>query len=191
MGAASMLSGNSSLTYNRRVVVSHIRTYNWPPWQLNLWIFVMLLASTSIVGVFATFVQMQTQLALPVPWYFPYYITVGCLVIVYIAGIFWLIAARRLLPAIVMMGAFILFILWLVGLVVVSIQLWGPYNSVQNNCSIYVFSQNPSGKTVETLAWLQQRNICQSWQLVFAMGLTGAVFLLWVMVMAYQVFVNS
>lgn len=31
----------------------------------------------------------------------------------------------------------------------------------------------------------------QSWQLVFAMGLTGAIFLVWVMIMAYQVFVNS
>jgi hypothetical protein len=31
----------------------------------------------------------------------------------------------------------------------------------------------------------------QSWQLVFAMALTGTVFFVWVMIMAYQVFVNS
>lgn len=31
----------------------------------------------------------------------------------------------------------------------------------------------------------------QSWQLVFAMSLTGIIFLVWVMIMAYQVFVNS
>ncbi len=66
MAVSSYLSG-SSVGYNRRVV-SHIRTYNWPPWQLNFWIFVMLLASASIVGVFSTFIQMQVQLELPVPW---------------------------------------------------------------------------------------------------------------------------
>ncbi|PHH87156.1 hypothetical protein CDD83_9246 [Cordyceps sp. RAO-2017] len=188
MAATSIFSGSS--TYYRRPVVSHIRTYNWPPWQLNFWIFVMLLASTSILAVFSSFIQMQAQLELAVPWYFPYYITVGCLAILYIGGIFWLIASRRLLPAIVMIGAFMLFVLWLVGLVVVAIQLWGP-GGVQANCNVQVFGQNPTGKTVETLAWLQQRNICQSWHLVFAMGLTGAIFLVWVMIMAYQVFVNS
>lgn len=34
-------------------------------------------------------------------------------------------------------------------------------------------------------------SIGQSWQLVFAMSLTGAVFLIWIMIMAYQVFVDS
>lgn len=31
----------------------------------------------------------------------------------------------------------------------------------------------------------------ESWRLVFAMALLGAIFLLWIMIMAYQVFVNS
>lgn len=31
----------------------------------------------------------------------------------------------------------------------------------------------------------------QCWHLVFAMSLTGVAFLVWVMIMAYQVFVNS
>jgi hypothetical protein len=31
----------------------------------------------------------------------------------------------------------------------------------------------------------------QTWYLVFAMGLTGAIFWVWVMIMAYQVFVRS
>lgn len=142
--------------------------------------------------------------------YFGYYITVACLGIIFIGVIFWLIAERRLLPAIVMIGAFMLFVLWLVGLVVVSIELFGPSGSIQGLCNIEVFNRNPKGQTEETLAWLQQRNICksnhqvwipsvitdyqypgQSWQLVFAMALTGAVFLIWIMIMAYQVFVNS
>ncbi|TWU78289.1 hypothetical protein ED733_008342 [Metarhizium rileyi] len=185
----STLSG-SSVVYQRRSV-SQIRTYNWPPLQLNFWIFVMLLSSSSIVGVFSTFVQIQTQLELPIPWYFPYFITVGAIAILFMGFLFWLIATRRLLPAIVMIGAFMLFVLWLVGLVIVSVQLWGPSGSIQSTCSLQVFSRNPQGLSQETLAWMQQRNICQSWHFVFAMALTGIIFLVWVMIMAYQVFANS
>lgn len=180
----------SELTYGRRAV-SHVRTYNWPPLQLNFWIFVMLLASCSLIGVFATFVQIQDQLELPIPWYFPYLITVACLGVVFIGIIYWLIVQRRLLPAIVMIGAFMLFILWLVGLVMIAIQLFGPDESIQSVCDIQVFNRNPKGQTEETMAWLQQRNICQSWQLAFAMSLTGVVFLIWVMIMSYQVFADS
>lgn len=60
-----------------------------------------------------------------------------------------------------MIGAFMLFVLWLVGLVVVSIQLWGPNGSVQSSCSAYVFSQAPEGQYA-TLAWMQQKTICTS-----------------------------
>ncbi len=67
MVLSSTLDGSSAV-YERRVV-SHIRTYNWPPLQLNFWIFIMLLASTSIVGVFGNFIQIQNQLDLPIPWY--------------------------------------------------------------------------------------------------------------------------
>ncbi|KAH6896711.1 hypothetical protein B0T10DRAFT_162601 [Thelonectria olida] len=180
----------SEFTYDRHAA-SHVRTYNWPPLLLNFWIFVMLLASCSLIGVFATFVQIQDQLELPIPWYFPYLITVACLGVVFIGIIYWLIAQRRLLPAIVMIGAFMLFVLWLVGLVMIGIQLFGPDNSIQSVCSIQVFNRNPKGQTEETMAWLQQRNICQSWQLAFSMSLTGVVFLIWVMIMSYQVFANS
>jgi hypothetical protein len=65
MVASSVLS--SSL-YTRTRTGSRVRTYNWPPIQLNFWIFVMLLASTSIVGVFSVFIQTQNQLLLPIPW---------------------------------------------------------------------------------------------------------------------------
>lgn len=93
--------------------------------------------------------------------YFPYFITVGCIAILFMGFIFWLIANRRLLPAIVMIGAFLLFVLWLVGLVVVSVQLWGPNGSIQSTCNLQVFNWNPTGPTIETLAWLQQKNICK------------------------------
>lgn len=92
-----------------------------------------------------------------------------------------------------MIGGFILFVLWLVGLVVVSIQLWGPSASVSSNCDLFVFGANPkpSGQSIQTLAWLAQKGICQSWQAVFAFGLLGGIFLLWIMVMAYQVFADD
>jgi hypothetical protein len=150
----------TSMTYDGPPPSTHVRTYNWPPLQLNFWIFVILLASTSIIGVFATFIQVQSQLELGIPWYFPYFITVGSLSILFILGIFWLISQRRLLPAIVMVGGFMFFILWLVGLVVVAIQLFGPDGSIQSVCDVQVFGQNPKGTSEATMAWLQQRNIC-------------------------------
>ncbi|KAJ4419476.1 hypothetical protein N0V82_004921 [Gnomoniopsis sp. IMI 355080] len=119
--------------------------------------------------------------------YFPYYITVSALVIVFIGLMLWLIFQRRLLPAIVMIGGFMLFILWVVGLIVVSVALWGP-DGVSSACNAQVFNKNPTGQTLETLAWLQQQSICQGWQAVFSLGLVGSIFLLWIMVMAYQVF---
>jgi hypothetical protein len=117
-----------------------------------------------------------------------------------------------------MVGGFILFVLWLTGLIVVSIELWGPSGSVSSNCNLAVFNQNPLGQTLTTLAWLEQKSICkllhplemgfprggivivaviltvpkgQSWQAVFALALIGAIFLLWIMVMAYQVFADD
>mgnify|MGYP005988308451 CR=1 len=65
MAFSSTLDGGS--VYERRVI-SHVRTYDWPPLQLNFWIFVMLLASSTVVGVFGTFMQIQSQLDLPMPW---------------------------------------------------------------------------------------------------------------------------
>jgi hypothetical protein len=185
----STTTGSGSLVYERRVVETH--RYHWPGIWLNTWLLIMLACSCTIIGIFSVFISIQNQLLLPVPWYFPYFITVGALVVSYIVMIIWLVSQRRLLPGIVMIGAFILFILWLVGLIVVSINLWGPTSSVSTICNLRVFSQNPTGETTEVLAWLQQRNICQSWQAIFALALVGAIFLLWIMVMAYQVFVES
>jgi hypothetical protein len=73
----------------------------------------------------------------------------------------WLIAQRQLLPGIVMMGTFILFILWVVGLIVVSIELWGPTGSVNSNCQLYVAAVKSTGQNVNTLAWLEQNSICK------------------------------
>jgi hypothetical protein len=65
--ASTLTLSGSSVVYQTRAV-SQIRTYNWPPVQLNFWIFIMLLSSSTIVGVFSSFIHIQTQLDLPVPW---------------------------------------------------------------------------------------------------------------------------
>lgn len=149
---------DDSYAYERRVVKTH--RYQWPGIQLNFWILVMLAASGFIIGAFANFMTIQEQLGLPVPWYFPYYVTVASLCVAYIFVLLWLVFNQRLLPAIVMIGAFMLFVLWMVGTVVVSIELFGPSGSIQSNCNVAVFSQNPTGQSLTTLAWLQQRSIC-------------------------------
>ncbi|KAJ4155485.1 hypothetical protein LMH87_000726 [Akanthomyces muscarius] len=190
MVLSSTLTGSSVVYEARPARVIHLKTYDWPTYQINIWLFVMLLAASSILGVFATFIQTQMQMGLPVPWYFPYYVTVAAVALAFLLAIMWLIWYKRLLPAIVMIGAFALFVLWMVGLVASAVQLWGP-GGVQSVCNLQVFNQSPHAPDVQTLAWMQQRNICQTWYLVFAMGLTGAIFLIWVMIIAYQVFVRS
>ncbi|KAL8358900.1 hypothetical protein RB601_008207 [Gaeumannomyces tritici] len=145
--------------------IERVVRYHWPAVQLNVWMLIMLISACTIIGVFATFIGIQSQLLLPIPWYFTYYIIVGSLVVTFIAILLWLIFSRRLLPSIVMIGGFILFVMWLVGLVVVSIELWGPSSgptgSVSGNCNLAVFTQNPTGQTLQTLAWLEQRSICE------------------------------
>ena len=53
------------------------------------------------------------------------------------------------------------FVLWLVGLIVVSIELWSSSGSVSSNCDRLVFNNAPSGNNMQTLAWLQQKSICK------------------------------
>ncbi|KAI1264770.1 hypothetical protein F5Y18DRAFT_78559 [Xylariaceae sp. FL1019] len=182
-------TGTGSLVYERRV--ARVHRYHWPAIQLNVWMLVMLAASFLIIGVFATFIAIQQQLRLEIPWYFPYFIVVAALTVVFIAILLWLISQRRLLPSIVIIGSFTFFVLWLVGLIVVSIELWGGSSSVSISCDKLVWNAAPTGPNPTTLAWLEQRSICQQWQAVFAFGLIGSIFLLWIIIMAIQVFYDD
>jgi hypothetical protein len=107
------------------------------------------------------------------------------------------------------------FVLWMVGLIVVSIELWGPSGSVSSNCNLLVFNAVPNpANDMTNLAWLAQKSICecfpsesmrdmcerdadasyptgQSWQAAFSFALVGVIFLLWIMVMAIQVFYDD
>jgi hypothetical protein len=183
---------SSEASYEVRHVAGRVRHYRWPPLQLNLWFLIMLAAACTIIGIFANFIDIQNQLELPIPWYFTYYITVCALAVAFVLSMLWMMSQRRLLPAVVFVGAFILLVLWTVGMIVVAIQLFGGADGGVNGvCGAQVFGQSPQGQTLYVLAWLQQRSICQSWQAVFAMGLVGTVFLVWIMFMAYQVFADS
>lgn len=93
--------------------------------------------------------------------YFSYFITVSGLTVGYVILLLWLIALRRLLPSIVIIGAFVLFVLWLVGLIVISLELWNPKGGVSVNCDRLVWDNPRHGNNFTTLAWLQQRSICE------------------------------
>jgi hypothetical protein len=45
------------------------RKYRWPAGQLNFWLFTMLVASSTVLGVFASFASVQSQMLLGTPWY--------------------------------------------------------------------------------------------------------------------------
>jgi len=181
-----MASTESTMT---EVIVHRVRTkYHWPAVQLNFWLLIMIIGSATILGIFSYFITVQQQLEVGTPWYFPYWITSSALALLFIFIMLYLISQRQLLPGIVVMGTFILFVLWMVGLIVVSIELWGPSGSVNGNCNIYVDGQASSGPSTGTLAYLEQHSICQSWLAAWAFELVGCVFLLWMMIMAYQVY---
>lgn len=68
---------SDSLVYDRSrgiggdggVGAERVHKYHWPAIQLNVWMLIMLIAACTIIGVFATFIDVQNILLLPVPWY--------------------------------------------------------------------------------------------------------------------------
>jgi hypothetical protein len=146
----------------------------------------------------------------------PYGVTVGALALIFLLVEIVYIAQRKLLPTVMMLLSFILFVLFIAGIIGTAIQLFtGP--NINNQCNTYVFNDDVSGPSANTLAFLQQRNICKStafqrerererervegmaankltgqcWQAVFAFWIIGSVFLVWMMVMAGQVNSNQ
>ncbi|MCJ1470867.1 hypothetical protein MMC07_009514 [Pseudocyphellaria aurata] len=160
------------------------RTYHWPEAQLNFWLLIMIVASATTLGIFAYFITVQHQLKVGIPWIFPYEITVSALALLFLFAMLVLITQRLLLPGIVVLGSFILFVLWLTGLIETSILLYGPKESVSSYCNLIRVS---TGESETTLAWLETNSICQAWKAAFAFEIVGTVFFFWMMVMAYQV----
>lgn len=102
---------------------------------------------------------------------FPFGVTTSALTLVFIIVILILAARRMLIPGVILLGSFILFVLWLTTLIETSIQLFGPAGNVNANCNTYVTAQEYVGLSVETLAWLTQNNICGCWKAVFSWSL--------------------
>lgn len=90
----------------------------------------------------------------------PYGVTVGTLAIIFIIIEIIYIAQRKLLPSVMMLFSFILLVLFLAGVIGTAIQLFAGPN-INNQCNTYVFNNDARGPTMETLAFLQQRNICK------------------------------
>ena len=92
-------------------------------------------------------------------------VVVSGLALLFLLLILVLAAQRSLIPGLIIIGSFILFVLWLTGLIETAIQLYGPSGSVNANCASFVDNQknNPAfhGQSVDALAWLTQENICE------------------------------
>jgi hypothetical protein len=164
---------------SERVVVRE--RYFWPPVQLNFWTIIILVTGSLILGVFANFITIQNRLELGTPWYvlrhkrlslahspvtntrhrlFPYGVTVGSLVVFLVIVEIIMIAQNRLLPGVMMLSSFVLFVLFLTGIIETAIQLFGA-GEVSSSCQTYVNNNDVRGLSVDTLAWLQQNNICE------------------------------
>lgn len=181
-------AGHSGTVVGSAVVVRE--KYYWPDLQLNIWTIVMLATAGTILGVNAQFMQIQDAMNLGTPWIMPYGVTVGALAIIFILIEIVYISQRKLLPATMMLLSFILLVLFVAGVVGTAIQLFAGPN-INNQCQTYVFSDSSEGPNRDTLAFLQQRNICQCWSAAFAFWIVGTVFLIWMMIMASQVNSNQ
>ena len=189
------------------------RKYHWPEVQLNLWILVILAASATVLGIFAWFLTVQQQLLIGIPWFvfffpappplhsgflserliyhatrlFTFAIVTASLSLLFLLLILILAGRRMLIPGVILLGSFILFVLWLTALIETAIQLYGPAGNLNGNCATYVTRQQFRGTSVETLAWLTQNNICNSWKAAFAFEIIAAVLYFYMLILAWQV----
>lgn len=88
-------------------------------------------------------------------------VTTGSLGVFFIILILILAANRTLLPGIMFTGSFILFALWLTGLIDTSIQLFSASGNVNSNCQTYVSGSSVRGDSLTTLAWMTLSTICE------------------------------
>ncbi|GAB7352204.1 hypothetical protein MBLNU459_g2679t1 [Dothideomycetes sp. NU459] len=166
--------------------VTVIRRFAWPMGWLIFWIIVILATGGLELGVFANFLSIQQQMGIGIPWLFPYAITVGALTIIFVIIILLMMGQNNLQPGAMLIGCFILIVLYITGLIETAIQLFGAGN-VSSSCNTYVVNDKVTGVSIDTLAWLEQNSICNQWDATFAFWIVGLIFLIWMMVMASQV----
>ena len=120
------------------------------------------------------------------PRLFTFTIVTASLTLLFLLLILILASRRQLIPGIILLGSFILFVLWLTALIETAIQLYGAGN-VNGNCQLYVSNQVYEGVSVETLAWLTQNNICNCWKAAFAFEVVASVLFFWMCILSWQV----
>ncbi|KAK8168594.1 hypothetical protein IWX90DRAFT_379952 [Phyllosticta citrichinensis] len=170
----------------RRAVVVR-QKYYWPNFQLAFWTIIMLATAGVILGIFAEFIRIQNQLGVGIPWLFPFGVTVGALLYVFLILEILLIIGRRLVPGIMILGSIILLVLFITGAIDTGIQLFGNDANVSGNCDRFVDNDEQRGISVNTLAWLEQDSICSSWDAAFAFWIIGSVFFVYMIIMASMV----
>ena len=118
---------------------------------------------------------------------FPFAIVTASLSLLFLAAILVLAGRRMLIPGGILLGGFILFVLWLTALIETAIQLYGTSANINGNCQQYVTGESFRGVSIETLAYLTQLTICNLWKAAFAFEIVAAVLYIWIMVLAFQV----
>lgn len=86
-------------------------------------------------------------------------ITTSALMIIFIIIMLGLISQQQLLPGVVVLGSFILFVLWLTGLIETSIQLYGPSGAVNSYCG-----PRPNTRVIDSMqtsVWLANNSLCE------------------------------
>lgn len=114
----------------------------------------------------------------------PYGIAVGATTEILVWIVVLLSFQRRLFPGLVILKAFILFVLYLTGMIGTASQLFGPViKACQGNSS--------TGLSVDSLMWLLQRSTCEDWYVVFGFWVVGMIFEVWILVVARQVLARA
>lgn len=106
---------------------------------------------------------------------FPYMVVSSALGVCFIFLIMVLASRHFLLPGIIIIGSFILLVLWLTGLIETSLQLYGVVGNVNDNCQIYVRDNKSWGNNINTLAWLTQSTICEFFVLLSPLSIFSKV----------------
>lgn len=166
--------------YNRR--------YRWPVTWLMIIMFIFFVSASTVLGIFAYFTYVQKRMWVEIPWYFYFLMAISIITFFYIGVILALYYTHRLLPVYVFLLSFVMFVLWLTGLIKASIELWGPMGSINDNCTRYVFRPGEwGGRSVETLARIQQEGVCNMWKTSFALELITTAFMFYLLFLAHIV----
>jgi len=162
------------------------REFAYPQGALNVIVILILATAGVLMGVFGTFLQIQSTMQLGVPWLFPYAVVVGALTVLFLVILAIMSNNNSLTPGIAMVFCFVLFVLYLTGIVETGVQLFGA-GGVSGNCNRYVSNSKVTGPTTETLAWLQQNSICQQWYTAFAFWLVGVLLFFFMFFFSLQI----